>query len=162
MHGRTSSQAWKSFRCRSLIMSYGSPEITYEDIKCEECGRYLKKIESKHLKTHGLTIAEYKEKWGFCRNQPLEAIYIKEIRREKTIANKTYENLKDTREDNKFKKGHKNYWSNNPVREQMRRRLENMSVNVQSTSEFRELQKCLVKHRQRDKATGQFVSETTT
>ena len=61
---------------------YGQPEITKYTIKCEECGKLYKKITSAHLKLHGLTISEYKEKWGLCISQPLEALYIKKLRQD--------------------------------------------------------------------------------
>ena len=42
-------------------------------VVCLECGKKFKVLTKKHLATHGLTPEEYKEKWGFKKNQPLIA-----------------------------------------------------------------------------------------
>ena len=44
-----------------------------EEILCLECGKPMKMLK-RHLATeHGLTIAEYKAKWGLARNYPTVA-----------------------------------------------------------------------------------------
>jgi hypothetical protein len=123
---------------------FGQPEITREKIKCEECGKWFKKITSAHLKMHGMTIPEYKERWGFLKNQPLEAGYITELRQEQSKELGHADRLKTWQRDNpslaekhRFKKGNKCYYSEHEVPEQLRKRLEGMAVNVQGTDEFK-------------------------
>lgn len=40
-------------------------------VTCLECGYQGKMLTSKHMAIHGLTIAEYKDKWGFKKGQSL-------------------------------------------------------------------------------------------
>lgn len=88
-------------------MSYANPEITQTEIKCECCSRWFKKITSAHLKLHGLTIPLYKEKYGFCNSQPLEALYIKELRQQYEKENQSAQkNLIGNPGRKPFKKGH--------------------------------------------------------
>lgn len=42
-----------------------------ELIQCYECGRWFKVISTPHLKRHGLTIREYKDKYGFFQKTSL-------------------------------------------------------------------------------------------
>ena len=90
-------------------MAYGKPEIDEFSIKCEECGKRYKKITHAHVyKKHGLTIPEYKKKWGYCNSQPLEAFYVKGIRQECNKRDKAWENItKPEYASNRFKKGNK-------------------------------------------------------
>lgn len=50
-----------------------SPEesIQQDQIICLECGKPYKILSSKHLKTHGLSSREYREKYGFPLRKPL-------------------------------------------------------------------------------------------
>lgn len=116
---------------------YGIPEITEEKIKCEECGKWFKKITHPHLsKKHNLTISEYKSRWSFCNSQPLEATYIKKIRQKNIKENPhLIDNIKN-HEEYRFVKGYR-YWQGKEVPEQMRIRLASMAINVQSTDEFK-------------------------
>jgi len=114
-------------------MPYGIPVITEYSILCEECGVKFKKLVHAHLKLHGLTITEYKEKWGFCITQPLEALYIKKLRRH---YNKIYNASKYLVSDFAFKKGDDGR-KTRIVSEQERIRLASIAVNVQSTEKFR-------------------------
>ncbi|MGM0760716.1 MAG: MucR family transcriptional regulator [Thermodesulfobacteriota bacterium] len=45
--------------------------IREKAVVCLECGRKFKVLSKKHLAQHGLTPEEYKEKWGFKKNQSL-------------------------------------------------------------------------------------------
>ena len=45
--------------------------IREKAVICLECGKKFKVISKKHLAQHGLTPEEYKEKWGFKKNQSL-------------------------------------------------------------------------------------------
>ena len=40
---------------------------------CLECGAEFKQLSGNHLKLHGLTLREYKKKYGFPLSQPLSA-----------------------------------------------------------------------------------------
>lgn len=131
---------------------FGNPEITYGDIKCEECGRHFSKIGWAHLKTHGKTIVEYKNTWGYNRSQPLECLRIKETRQK---ANKEWGGNNNLTRKFSFKPGHVNFWRDNPIREQMRIKLEKLAINVQSSERFRDIQKEISKGRKRNK--GQFA-----
>jgi len=42
-----------------------------ELIQCFECGKWYKVISSRHVATHGLTIPEYKKKYGYNKNTAL-------------------------------------------------------------------------------------------
>lgn len=102
---------------------YGKPEITINEIVCEECRKEFKKITSAHLKKwHGLTIPEYKEKWGYYRTQPLEALYITKLRSDYAKEYKADRNLDRTK--HQFKKGRKHI--NYPC-EQRRLKLKQMN-----------------------------------
>ncbi len=50
-----------------------SPEksIQKNKIICMECGQEFKMLSPKHLKSHGLTGREYRQKYGFSLRQPL-------------------------------------------------------------------------------------------
>lgn len=45
--------------------------IKENSITCLECGKRFKIITKKHLAAHGLTPADYREKYGFKKTQPL-------------------------------------------------------------------------------------------
>jgi len=86
-------------------MAHGKPEITDTQIKCEVCKKWFKKITHAHLyRIHGLTIDQYKEKFGFVRSQPLEAFYIRGLRQK---YNKRDGASKYLVKDYCFKRGHK-------------------------------------------------------
>ena len=54
--------------------------IKEKSVTCLECGKSFKIITKKHLATHGLDAAGYREKWGFKKNTPLVC---KELQRER-------------------------------------------------------------------------------
>jgi predicted transcriptional regulator len=45
--------------------------IREKAVVCLECGKKFKVLSKKHLAQHGLTPEEYKEKWGYKKNQSL-------------------------------------------------------------------------------------------
>jgi len=45
--------------------------IREKAVVCLECGKKFKVLSKKHLAQHNLTPEEYKEKWGFKKNQSL-------------------------------------------------------------------------------------------
>lgn len=47
--------------------------IREKSVICLECGKSFKVLTKKHLATHDLTPEEYKQKWGFKKNQALIA-----------------------------------------------------------------------------------------
>jgi predicted transcriptional regulator len=57
--------------------------IREKSIICLECGKSMKLLSKKHLATHGMTPQEYKEKWGFKKNQPLVAKELSRQRKKK-------------------------------------------------------------------------------
>lgn len=61
----------------------GSPEksIQRNKIVCLECGQEFRLLSPKHLRSHGLTGRQYREKYGFPRRQPLCARSLSERRK---------------------------------------------------------------------------------
>jgi predicted transcriptional regulator len=57
--------------------------IKKDAIICLECGTAFKQISYKHLQSHGLTPAEYREKYGFSKRQALTAKSVSEQRGER-------------------------------------------------------------------------------
>ena len=57
--------------------------IREKSVVCLECGKSMKLLSKKHLATHGLTPQEYKEKWGFKKNQSLVAKALSRQRKKK-------------------------------------------------------------------------------
>lgn len=47
--------------------------IKEDKVVCLECGTEMRQLTGKHLGIHGLTIREYKKKWGFPSGQSLSA-----------------------------------------------------------------------------------------
>jgi predicted transcriptional regulator len=52
-----------------------TPEKSIQNTKivCLECGTEMRQLTQRHLKSHGLTSREYKQKWGFNLSTPLAA-----------------------------------------------------------------------------------------
>jgi hypothetical protein len=117
---------------------FAYPEITQEGIKCEECGKWFKKLTHCHLfKMHGLTITEYKDKYGLCLKQPLEALYIKELRQAYNKEYNATEMIRNNPKSVPFKKG-MNTWGNRKIPAQMTRQMiENGKKMVAHTDESR-------------------------
>ena len=57
--------------------------IREKSIVCLECGKSFKVITKKHLAKHDMTPDEYKEKWGYKKNQFLVAKSLARERRKK-------------------------------------------------------------------------------
>ncbi len=68
--------------------------IQKNKIVCLECGQEFKMLSPKHLKSHGLTGREYREKYGFSRRQPLCAKSLSERRKKAGKDRGLPENLK--------------------------------------------------------------------
>ena len=54
--------------------------IQENKVICLECSSEMKQITAKHLSSHGVTIREYKTKWGFPQRQSLSAISLSRAR----------------------------------------------------------------------------------
>lgn len=52
-------------------------------ILCLECLKPFKMLTHKHMATHGLTPAEYREKWGYAKDAPLICKSLQRRRRKK-------------------------------------------------------------------------------
>ncbi|HKC73538.1 MAG TPA: MucR family transcriptional regulator [Chloroflexota bacterium] len=79
---------------------HGEPGVLAYDpaqdrIQCAICGRWLQKIEARHLALHGFSIAEYKELCGLNVTTPLEIPRIREARQRKNAEHKAWRNLSD-------------------------------------------------------------------
>ena len=63
--------------------SVASPEksIQRNKIVCMECGQEFKMLSPKHLRSHGLTGRDYRQKYGFSLRQPLCARSLSERRK---------------------------------------------------------------------------------
>ncbi|MEF8823115.1 MAG: MucR family transcriptional regulator [Desulfohalobiaceae bacterium] len=57
--------------------------VREKSVICLECGKSFKILSKRHLSQHGLTPQEYKEKWGFKKNQSLVAKALSRQRRKK-------------------------------------------------------------------------------
>ncbi|MFP4213147.1 MAG: MucR family transcriptional regulator [Desulfohalobiaceae bacterium] len=57
--------------------------IREKSVICLECGKTFKVLTKRHLSTHGLTPAEYKEKWGYKKGTALIAKSLARERRKK-------------------------------------------------------------------------------
>jgi predicted transcriptional regulator len=68
--------------------------VREKSIVCLECGKTFKVITKKHLGTHGLTPAEYKEKWGFPQSTALVCKSLQRERRKKMKEMKLWEKRK--------------------------------------------------------------------
>ena len=68
--------------------------IKEKTITCLECGKVFKVITRKHLATHGLTPAEYREKWDIKKDTPLVCKGLQRERRKKMKEMKLWEKRK--------------------------------------------------------------------
>jgi len=57
--------------------------IREKTVICLECGKSFKVLTKRHLETHGLTAAEYKEKWGYSKKTSLVCKGLARERRKK-------------------------------------------------------------------------------
>jgi len=76
-----------------------SESIRDDVIVCLECGKEMRQLTHTHLRNeHGLSSEEYKEKYGFPKNQPLSARSVSEARKDRAREAGTGERLKRVRE----------------------------------------------------------------
>jgi predicted transcriptional regulator len=74
----------------------GKKSIKEKSVICMECGKKFKVITQKHLRSHGLTIKGYKEKWGIKKDVALAARDIVRARRQKMRDMKLWERKKNS------------------------------------------------------------------
>ncbi len=71
--------------------------LAYDDladrIQCHACGRWFEKLTSFHLKRHGLTIANYKERYGLNATTALETPRITALRRRQNAETQAHHRL---------------------------------------------------------------------
>ena len=74
----------------------GDPKkaIREKSILCLECGKSFKVLTKRHLASHGLTTAEYKEKWGYPKKTTLVCKGLARERRKKMAEMKLWERRK--------------------------------------------------------------------
>ena len=65
--------------------------IKEKSIVCVECGKSFRILTKKHLGTHGLTAAEYREKHGYKKGMPLVCKSLQRERRKKMRKMKLWE-----------------------------------------------------------------------
>lgn len=65
--------------------------IKEKSITCMECGKTFKILTRKHLASHGLELAEYREKWGLKKDTPLVCKGLQRERRKKMKDMKLWE-----------------------------------------------------------------------
>lgn len=65
--------------------------ITESGVVCLECGKKFKVLTKKHLVAHGLTPAQYREKYGYKKTQTLAAKSLVRARRKKMQDMKLWE-----------------------------------------------------------------------
>lgn len=62
-------------------------------IQCHACGGWYQKLETSHLRRHGLTVPSYKELYGLTMTTPLETPRITPLRRRKNLEHEGWRNL---------------------------------------------------------------------
>ncbi|WP_353119957.1 MucR family transcriptional regulator [Nitratidesulfovibrio sp.] len=65
--------------------------VKEKSITCLECGKSFKILTRKHLASHGIDAAAYREKWGLKKNTPLVCKALQRERRKKMKDMKLWE-----------------------------------------------------------------------
>ncbi len=65
--------------------------VKEKSVICLECGKSFKILTKRHLASHGMTSAEYREKWGFKKDAPLVCKFLQRERRKKMKDMKLWE-----------------------------------------------------------------------
>lgn len=65
--------------------------IKEKSVTCMECGKSFKVLTKRHLDTHGLSVEEYREKWGYKKGTALVAKSLARDRRKKMQEMKLWE-----------------------------------------------------------------------
>ena len=69
----------------------GKSSIKETSVTCLECGKKFKILSKKHIESHGLTVSEYKAKYGLKKNVSLVAKGLVRERRKKMQEMKLWE-----------------------------------------------------------------------
>ena len=72
--------------------------IKEKSITCMECGKTFKILTRKHLASHNLDAAEYREKWGLKKDTPLVCKGLQRERRKKMKDMKLWEKRRKVEE----------------------------------------------------------------
>jgi len=78
--------------------------IQEDKVVCLECAAQMKQLTAKHLSSHGLSIREYKQKWGFPLKQSLSAKSLSKARSKAAKKRGLPENLLRYREEKRLQK----------------------------------------------------------
>lgn len=70
--------------------------VKEKSITCLECGKSFKILTRRHLVSHGLDAASYREKWGFKKDTPLVCKALQRDRRKKMKDMKLWERRRKT------------------------------------------------------------------
>lgn len=89
---------------RAPVKTDPKESIQEDKVICLECGAAMKQLTAKHLLAHGLTIREYKQKWGFPLKQSLSARALSKARSKAAKRRGLPENLVKYRERRKLMK----------------------------------------------------------
>ena len=72
--------------------------VKEKSVTCLECGQSFKILTTRHLASHGMTSAEYREKWGFKKDAPLVCKALQRERRKKMKDMKLWEKRRKVQE----------------------------------------------------------------
>ncbi len=114
------------------VTDYSDPmdSIQQDKIVCLECGAEMRQLTAKHLSTHGMTIREYKKKWGFSLKQSLSAKSLSKARSKAAKKRGLPQNLIRYREEQRAMKSGE---AAEPFREK-----EDSALNQESRAETRD------------------------
>lgn len=73
------------------IVQEARRSVKEKSVTCLECGKSFKILTKRHLTNHGMTTAEYREKWGFKKDAPLVCKALQRERRKKMKDMKLWE-----------------------------------------------------------------------
>ena len=80
------------------VQSDPRKSIKEKSITCMECGKTFKILTRKHLASHNLDAAEYREKWGLKKDTPLVCKGLQRERRKKMKDMKLWEKRRKVEE----------------------------------------------------------------
>lgn len=70
--------------------------VKEKSVTCLECGKTFKILTRRHLASHGMDAAAYREKWGFKKDSPLVCKALQRERRKKMKDMKLWEKRRKT------------------------------------------------------------------
>ena len=100
---RTLPRVKAALRSLPVPMCRAIPQIHQrKSITCMECGKTFKILTRKHLASHNLDAAEYREKWGLKKDTPLVCKGLQRERRKKMKDMKLWEKRLRLKSRNEF------------------------------------------------------------